>query len=110
MTKAFICDRCHSANAVAYDDRDYYVYCENCLNHVLVLGRIVHFSPCWPAELNTSIRRRPRPSQSDNSSVLHTFVEYVIGWLDAWEVNELRKLFRLPAPEGSRPRRTKEKV
>lgn len=110
MTKALICDHCHNNNAVAYDDRDYYVYCENCLNQVLVLSRIVHFSSSCTAEPNTSIPRRPCPSQSDTAGVLHTFFEYVISWLDAWEVNELRKLFGLPAPEGSRPRHKKEKV
>lgn len=108
MPTVLICDQCRRTEAIAYDDRDYYVYCGQCVDKVLVLGRIVYFAPGSSGKPETA--PPPRPSQPNNSGVLQTFLEHILGWLESWETGELRRLFGLPSPEVFRPRRRRDKV
>jgi hypothetical protein len=108
MTTVLICDQCRRAEAIAYDDRDYYAYCGQCVDKVLVLGRIVYFAPGSTDKPPSP--PPPRPAQPNDSGVLQTFLEHVLGWLENWEIGELRRLFGLPSPKVFRSRRKRDRV
>jgi len=106
MESGSYCDNCHSAKAVAYDDRDHYIYCESCLSRVLVLGRIVYF-----AQVEKGNHRSSGGSHSPpvlHTGVFRSLVDHVVEWLNRWEIEEIRRIYTLKTTQRKQaPRKQK---